>query len=825
MNRQQRRLLAKSGQKPKPEGEVGAQVDACIQAAIQCLSANQLDLSIYYCEHALKIDPENVDAQLYLGNALFNHGQYDRAENVLGVLYKSQQRVRDAGLLLCQLYIKKGKMDAAKRIGLAVSKDFPRDPLILRALSIALYQLGEYREYIEVAKSYLSLSNSDTDAKIELSSAYTKVDQAFDAIDLIKTFISDNLHNESIVDVYCNLLMNYKLYDDFFIFMNKLKSLNTYNINSRILMLELKGYFEKKNTIEMSKCLDYVIEKDVNDTNYFITGIRSLVGLENFAFALKYIRYYRAHYGRDSEISYYFGLLLFKRSKYKTSIRVTRKLHDMVPSDERFLDLLILSNLEVDQRDEARQLYESFSGTSKYKDHYADLILSFTHPAEGFLKSRLYFEEKLAEFQSIGIQDALFNPINYSQYMFWLHSNENVKAIDILNETLHFTSKMNELAPSHRVTYKKKDKIRVGYVSGDLRAHVVAFYIDPVIKFHNRNDFEVYCYYNYPEEDEVSSHLKGLSNKWYNINDMTDNQVIDLIRKDEIDILVDLSGHTAKNRMYVFANKPATIQMTWIGYFNTTGINNIDYIISDDYLIPATSEHLYTETPLRLSIGSAAQSLPAYDIPITPPPALESGVVSFGCYASIRKYNDLAIELWSKVLHKVPNSKLLLKAREFDEGRLREKYLRKFASNGINASRIQISGSQPHREYLEEYRKVDILLGTFPYNTATTCLDGLWMGVPEVSLQGEMLVSRISGCYHHKLGLDDFIANTPEEFVEKAVDWANRLDELSEIRRTLRGRVETCPMMDPAAFTKCYEDALRDVWNRWRVNARGAGRG
>ena len=399
--------------------------------------------------------------------------------------------------------------------------------------------------------------------------------------------------------------------------------------------------------------------------------------------------------------------------------------------------------------------------------------------------------------------------------MFWLHSQSSVTPEDILKETLHFTQKFRGLAPTYTTIPRKRDKIRVGYVSGDLRRHVVGFYFEPILLNYDKSRFETYCYYSYREEDYVSLKYKSLCDKWTNIYQMSDQGVIDCISRDQIDILIDLSGHTAWNRLGVFAHKPAPIQATWIGYFNTTGLSSMDYIITDKDLVPATSEYLYTERPLRLDLGSAPYTLPTLDLATNPLPALNSGSISFGCFATERKYSDLALKLWGEVLKSVPNSTLSLKSAEFEEYRFREKYLDKFEQLGVDRSRIKLSGSSLFVEYLAEYQNVDLMLGTFPYNTATTCLEALWMGVPEISLRGDMIVSRVSAALHARVGLEDFVADSEEAFVAKAIEWAGRVDDLAEIRASLRGRLENSPMTNPKAFTEGYEAALRGAWRKW----------
>ena len=815
MNRQQRRLLAKSGQNPNPENQLGPQVISLNHAAFQALQSNQPDLAVHYSEQALNIEPANIDAQFNLGVALVNLGQHDRAEGILNLLFKRQQRALEAGQWLCHLYMVRGQLDAAKRVGRLLAKAHPEDTHGLRLLLQAIYQLGEYDEYVNIANAYLKLNSIDVAVKMELVSALTKLDRQYEAIEFIKTFIYDNAQNKPLITIFSNLLVNFKRFDEFFEFVSKLESINPTYVDLDINKLEMQSYFETKDKFGIARILDLFIDRASTHGENYIFGIRALIALEDFNAALKFTRYYMLNIDRDSEVRFCLAHLFLKRTKFKSAIRMLVKLLKLSPEDDRLLELLMKAHLEIGQRDQCRLAYENFSHVSKFKDLYANYILQFFDPAGGIERIRTYYEEKMDEFRRLENPQAVEVPINYSQYMFWLHSQDNIQPFDIRKETLHFTQNLNEIIQTQEMVVRKREKIRVGYVSGDLRAHVVGFYFNPIISNYDKSRFETYCYYNHREEDSFSLGYKSLCDKWINIFGMSDQQVIECIRHDQIDILIDLSGHTAWNRLGVFAHKPAPIQATWIGYFNTTGLKSMDYIITDSDLVPAKSEYLYTERPLRLDLGPVPYTLPALDIAINALPALSSGNISFGCYASERKFNDLVLRLWSEVLNGVPNSTLSLKSMEFGEYWVREKYLNKFDKLGIDRSRIKFSGSSPFFDYLAEYQNVDLMLGTFPYNTATTCLEALWMGVPEVSIRGEMLVSRISSSYHQRLGLDAFIADTPQNYVQKAVEWAGRLDELGEIRSTLRQRLENSPMADGKAFTQAYERALYDTWVKY----------
>ena len=823
MNRQQRRLQEKTNQKAKPAGEITGQVGAYIQAAAQSLQSDQAENALYFSEQALLLDPTNLDAQFNLNVSLIKVGQYDRAEVGLSSLVKRQPTALEPRRWLCHLYLLRGKLVAAKRLAQSLANDHPKDIHILRMLTQVLYQVEDNEAYIEVAQAYLALSKDDTAVKMELASVYTKADLHYDAISLIETFIFDNIDNSNFVKVYTNLLINFKEFDKFLEFMRAYNAINKNTVDSELTMFELSAHYNAKDSKAIETVFYRLSASGFKGADHYMSSIKSLISLDDVRAAVKCIRFYKSNIDNDFEIKFCLARAFFKRTKFRPAIRILNKLIEVRPDDILLLELLLMSHLEQGQRHEARRVYEHFSHVKKYQDLFGDYIFRFFDPEEGFDKIRNYFDSVLNEFENIPDKSEVEVGVNYSQYLFWLHYQDKLSPKIIFDDTLYFASKYNAIKSKYYIGNRNRDKLRIGYVSGDFYEHVVVTYFEPIIAHHDRRSFDIYCYSNHSLEDYVSLRIKDKCSKWVNISELSDDLAADLIRDDDIDILVDLSGHTARNRLGIFARKPARIQMSWIGYFNTTGIYNMDYIVSDSDLIPEQNEHLYTETPLKLELGAATHALPGKDVSINTLPALESGVFTLGCYATERKYNSLTLRLWAEVLKRIPRSRILLKSKYFEEYWTREKYHRKFEELGIERSRVIFSGSSIYNDYLADYGKVDLMLGTFPYNTATTCIDALWMGVPEVSLRGEMLVSRISGSLHHKLGLDEFIADTHEDYAEKAVGWSNRLNELSEIRATLRGRMEKLSMANPKIFTEGYEAALTGIWRKW-CEEQGVGR-
>lgn len=406
----------------------------------------------------------------------------------------------------------------------------------------------------------------------------------------------------------------------------------------------------------------------------------------------------------------------------------------------------------------------------------------------------------------------------HSNYLFAMHYDPEATPFDIRRETLAWAARHTDAVPArtqHSNDRHPDRRLKIGYVSADFRHHPVTTYFEPVLASHNKSKVEVYCYNANNSVDEVTTRLQGYANHWRDISALTDDEAADIITKDTIDILIDLSGHTAGNRLQLFARKPAPIQATWIGYFNTTGVKTIDYYITDKFLLPPEDEWQYTEKPLRLPHTAAMYKLREDTIPINPLPALTRGYITFGSFNALPKLTPAVMALWAEILKQVPSSKLYLKNKSFGEESVRNEFTSRFAAHGIGADRLQYSGFSPIQEYLAEYNEIDIALDPFPYNAATTAIDTLWMGIPMVSLKGDRLVSHIGESMLGVVGLSDLVAADPASYVAKAVDLAHDLDRVSTLRQTLRPTLEASPMTNPVQFTQGLEEALRSVWKEW----------
>ncbi len=356
-------------------------------------------------------------------------------------------------------------------------------------------------------------------------------------------------------------------------------------------------------------------------------------------------------------------------------------------------------------------------------------------------------------------------------------------------------------------------RLRVGYVSSEFRNHVNSFFSVPLLANHDHGQFEIFCYAHVASPDSLTERLHGYADAWRNIVGLSDSQTADLVRGDEIDILVDLKMHTADNRLLVFARKPAPVQVAWLGYPGTTGLSTIDYRLTDPYLDPpGLFDAFYAEESVHLPDTFWCYD-PMTDQPsINALPALESGVITFGCLNNFCKINDGCLALWARVLQAVPRSRLLIQA---PRGTARERVLASLRQEGIAAARVVFANKRPRPEYLKLYQQIDLGLDPLPYNGHTTSLDAFWMGVPILSLLGKTVVGRAGWSHVCNLGLKELAAETPEQFVALAAELAGNLPRLQELRSTLRNRMLQSPLMDASRFARHVEQAYRQMWRRW----------
>lgn len=357
--------------------------------------------------------------------------------------------------------------------------------------------------------------------------------------------------------------------------------------------------------------------------------------------------------------------------------------------------------------------------------------------------------------------------------------------------------------------------LRIGYVSGDFHSHSVSFFIEPILMHHDPSKISVYCYANDTREDDTTRRLMACPVTWRNIAKLSDQDAALMIQSDEIDILIDLSGHSSENRLGLFSLKPAPLQASWIGYPHSTGLPQMDYYISDALCDPpGMTEHLYSEKIIRLPTIFSCYLPPLQFPQVTLPPSHTTGVITFGSFNNFAKVNRNVIALWGEILLAVPSSRLFLKSLALGDHSTQKQVLADFASGGVSPERIILQSTvNSPLEHLALYGKIDIALDTYPYHGTTTTCEALWMGVPVLTLEGNTHASRVGVSILTSIGCPELIASDSTDYVKKAALLAGDPLLLHTYREKLRSRMAHSPLMDAAGVTRQWEQLCSELVN------------
>jgi predicted O-linked N-acetylglucosamine transferase (SPINDLY family) len=381
----------------------------------------------------------------------------------------------------------------------------------------------------------------------------------------------------------------------------------------------------------------------------------------------------------------------------------------------------------------------------------------------------------------------------------------------VLNESREYDRRhVAHLLPTHRphVMDRNADRpVRIGYVSPDFRQHAVAFFLLPVMARHDRKQFHITAYAELGTPDAVTQRFQSYADVWRNTLGKSADEVAEQIRADRIDALIDLAGHTVSNRLDVFARKPAPVQITWLGYPNTTGVSTIDYRLTDRFADPPEADAYYTEKLIRLPDAFFVYEPPAEAGEAAPLPMLKNGHITFGSFNNIAKIRPEVARRWAEILRAIPDARLMLAGiSPLASDRMRSHF------EGIDPARIETVDFVGLEGYMQLLNKVDIALDAFPWVGHTSTCHALWMGVPMISMIGPTAVSRASLSIMAHLGMDkDWITHAPAQYVAKAIEWSSKLIELTQLRSNLRDRLRASALMNAPRFTKHFEIALRSL--------------
>jgi protein O-GlcNAc transferase len=468
----------------------------------------------------------------------------------------------------------------------------------------------------------------------------------------------------------------------------------------------------------------------------------------------------------------------------------------------------------LQHRETFEESVRSYQRALVFRPDYAD---AYNNMAKIFLVEGRTEEAVGAYRRAIASQpDSL---ITHANLLFALNYDPRLTAAELAAEHKRWAEVHARVAPLGPEPSPSRDpnrRLRIGYLSPDFYNHPALSFLEPILIHHDARQVEAICYAEVLRPDAATARMRSLAHGWRSTRGLSDREVAEQVRADAVDILVDLAGHAADSRVRVLAYKPAPIQITYLGYPNTTGLTTVDYLLTDAILDPPGEPAPYAEEPVPLPGGFCCYTPPRDAPPVAPLPAHRAGHVTFGSLQNLAKLNMEVIGLWCRLLRAVPTARLLIFRSTLSEEAkvsLRGQFrLRGIGDERIELARTMNTGTGSH---LDVYGAVDISLDTVPWNGHTTTCESLWMGVPMLTLYGTRHAGRMAASVLTRLELSDLIARTPEEFVEIGARLAGNIEELSRLRGELRERMRSSALCDGATFTRTLEDTYRRLWSRW----------
>jgi len=454
------------------------------------------------------------------------------------------------------------------------------------------------------------------------------------------------------------------------------------------------------------------------------------------------------------------------------------------------------------------------------KSTQLDTGLAYTYNTLGTILWFLGYEEEAESSYRRALKLKPDITIAHSNLLFFLEATLRMSPDKMLAEQKNWDQEQGKAGrlyamPAYRNEMTANRRLRIGYVSSDFRTHAVSYFFEPLIAAHDHSCFEIFCYDTNSEgADETTMRLREAADHWREVADKTDEELAIMIHEDNIDILIDLAGHTAGNRLKTFTYKPAPIQATYLGFFAATGLEAMDYWITDETFHPLDTPEQSIEQIYRLPHCMFCYKASSTAPPVAPCPNTDEKVV-LGSFNHISKLTPRVIEAWSTLIHKLPGSKLLLHEKSLGNPDNKRILLERFAEHGISPERLLVHGNVSMEDYLATYAWVDIALDPFPRTGATTTAEALWMGVPVVTLAGQRYMERASASMLAAIGLNDLIASGYDDYISKVIALAKAPERRTYLRSNLRSIMTESPLCDGKGLAISMESAYKDMWARY----------
>lgn len=729
-----------------------------------------------FIKKAIRINPSNPLYYINLGNTLHGLNKENEAVNAYLRALAIQPDHAEALNNLGNVYYVQGKMDESLSCYKRAIKLNEDNPDACNNLGSTLRKLGRLDEAVSILRKALELNPDHAHALNNLGMVLKEQNRPAEAIDYYRKSLE--IHPET--DTYNNLALALKEdgHPDEAISVCR-KTLEIYPENFRtyfILGVLLKGHGKPEEAVSCyQKALS--IDPDHAETYSNLGDALSAQGKTDKAI----LCFQKALRLKPDDFKTYnnLGNALRKQGKLSMAVEAYKKTLEIEPGHATTCNNMAATVLRQGKIAEAINGYqEAVAIQPDYAIAHSNLLLAYN-----------YQNHKDPEWL-------------FSQHRNWAKTHALPEGDNPVFDP--------GIGPVDR-------KIRIGYCSPDFRTHSVAYFLEAIIKAHDRSGFEIFCYSDVIRPDEVTRTFARNVDCFKNIAGIDNTAVAEQIRRDKIDILIDLAGHTAGYRIPLFSIKPAPIQVAYLGYPNTTGLTSMDYRLTDARADPpGLTGHLYTEKLVRLPHTFLCYTPPEKSPEIEITANRDSGQIIFGSFNNRAKITPGVVRAWAKILTQVSGARIVLKSWAFADSETRKILIDLFMENGVERGRIELVSHIPSMfDHLQLYNRIDIGLDTFPYNGTTTTCEALWMGVPVITLAGRTHRSRVGASLLSNVGLEDFIAESVEDYVEKGVSLANNVEKRKSIHRDLRSRMTRSFLMDNARFIQSLERAYRWMFKEW----------
>ena len=791
--------------------------ESLLRRAVEAFQEGKMHSAETACRDALAADERCAGAWHLLGRMAALNGDLELAGDFAGVACELEPGNAVFLRGLGEVFLNRGELEMAETHARRALEILPEDADSLALLGRILSEKGEKADSLSAFQQALRLRKDDAEICAHYARALQKMGRGKDAISQMRKAVT--LAPESVE--YCTslgmLLEENKRYADALAAYDKAVRLGPdvgFTWYRKGKLLGRMGRYGD-GLLDLERALS--LAGEVLDCHYEY-GLALLMSKRTQEALVAFDR--AIALGLDTAALHCNrGVILKEFNRYGEAVQSFHRAVTLDPANVHYINNLGAVALEVGLNSEA---LECFKDAVERNPN-----LQTAHNNIGnLLKDRAKGGEALAYYRrsmELAVGDHGQSRQTKSNYLLCLQYLPDMEPAKVFEEHKKWGLESAKLLrPAFNHTSRRipaGQKIRIGILSPDLCQHPVGVFMEPFLAHYDRAEFEVFAYADYKQGDKVSERLRGMVDMWRETASLGDGALAKQIHSDGVDVLFELSGHTALNRLDVFALKPAPLQVAYLGYPSTTGLPTIDFRLTDaEADVPGRTAHLHTERLVRLRDCAWCYMPHPLASPLVPLPALANGVVTFACFNNMAKWNESLYGMWVEILHRVPGARLRLKARTLLDRLVCKELESFFVDRGIARERLEFSGhAKGIAAHLAEYNRADIALDSFPYHGTTTTCEALWMGLPVVTLEGGSHVSRVGVSLLRTVGLGAGVASTREEYIAKSVALAGDLEALAALRAGMRERMMASPLMDGPGYARRFEDAVREMVKGFRA--------